>query len=336
MITPFGAESNPEIPRQPSLPLAIRNVPDIVRQYGLREAHTYPLVADRNTDWRTTTRRPTATAWRDWPEIELRTPNSFPVLVLDCDTEPQDYWGVARSGKVKPPNWIVSRGPNGHAHIVYCLVRPVLRGTHARLSPLRALGRIAEFYRWRYNADTGYVGVLTHNPTHPQYAPFTTWNRKRPYTLAELAAPIPYRWRIPPKPTTPEGRNVYLFRLGMQWCGYPRNWERIEDVGAIVSQANETLGCPLWESELRHIVKSVIKISQRNLERGQTQQGFIGIQTARGRKSGVARRRRTAGRDAAIVQAVLTGQSMRSVARDYGLAEKSVRWVMKRFKHGAE
>lgn len=329
MITPLIAESNPEIPRQLSLPLAIQNVPDIVRQYGLREAHTYPLVADRNTGWRTT-RRPTTTAWRDWPEIELRTPNSFPVLVLDCDTEPQDYWGVVRSGKVKPPNWIVSRGPNGHAHIVYCLVRPVLRGTYARLSPLRVLGRIAEFYRWRYNADTGYVGILTHNPTHPQYAPFTTWNRKRPYTLVELAAPIPYRWRIPPKPTTPEGRNVYLFRYGMRWCGMPSNWEQIDDVGTVIAAVNDALDVPLCESELRHLVKSVIRISRRNLERGQTQRGLTAIQAARGRKSGQARRSRTAERDAAIIQAVLGGRSIRKTAYRYSLSKTAIHHILKR------
>lgn len=329
MIAPLVAQSNPEMPHQLSLSLAIQDVPDIVRQHGLREAHAYPLVADRNTGWRTT-RRPTAVAWRDWPEIELRTPNSFPALILDCDTEPQDYWSVVRSGKVKPPNWIVSRGPNGHAHIVYCLVRPVLRGAHVRLSPLRALGRIAEFYRWRYSADVGYVGILTHNPTHPQYAPFTTWNRKRPYTLVELADPIPHRWRIPSKPTTPEGRNVHLFRYGMRWCGMPSNWEHIDDVGAVIGTVNDALDVPLGESELRHIVKSVVKISRRNLESGQTQRGLVAIQAARGRKSGQARRSRTAERDAAIILAILDGQSIRKTAYQYGLSKSTVFHILKR------
>ena len=333
MIAPPGRDSNPEN-AQLSLPLAIEDVPDIVRRHGLREAHAYPLVADRHDGW-TSTRRPTAVAWRDWPEIELRTPNSFPALVLDCDTEPEDYWGVARSGTIKPPNWIVSRGPNGHAHVIYCLARPVLRGIHVKPSPLRALGRCAEFYRWCYGADIGYVGVLSHNPTHPQYAPFTTWNRQQPYTLTELADPIPSGWRTPARPTTPEGRNVYLFRFGMRWCGYPQNWPHIDSVGAIISAANDALDLPLWESELRHLIKSVIKISRRNLESGQTQRGLIALQTTRGRKSGKARRRRTASRDAAIVQAVLEGQNMRSVARDYDLVDGTVRWILKRARPGA-
>lgn len=329
MITPLTVESNPEIPPQLGLPFAIKDVPGIVRQHGLREAHTYPLVADRNTGWHAT-RRPAAVAWRDWPEIELRTPNSFPVLILDCDTKPQDYWDVARSGKVQLPNWVVSRGPNGHAHIVYCLRRPVLHGPRVRLSPLRALGRIAEFYRWRYSADVGYVGVLTHNPTHPQYAPFTTWNRKRPYTLVELAAPIPSRWRIPSKPTTPEGRNVYLFQYGMRWCGRPSNWEHMDDVGAVMGAMNDTLDVPLWESELRHIVKSVVKISRRNLESGQTQRGLTMIQAARGRKSGQARRSRTAERDMAIIRAVFNGQSIGKTACQHCLSKSAVHHVLNR------
>ena len=46
-------------------------------------------------------------------------------------------------------------------------------------------------------------------------------------------------------------------------------------------------------------------------------------QTAWGRKRGIrsgqARRKRTQDRDQAIVQAVVSGQSMRSIAREYGL-----------------
>lgn len=332
MVSPHNWETNPQFdlhPLQLDLPLAIEDVPSIVRNHGLREAHTYPLVADRSGGW-TSTRRPTTDAWKNWPEIELRTPNSFPALILDCDSEPNKYIGVATSGAVKQPNWIVSRGPGGHAHIVYCLARPVLRGVHARPSPLRTLGRVAEFYRSRYNADIGYVGVLTHNPTHPQYAPFTTWNRKRPYTLSELAQPIPYGWRTPPKPTTPEGRNVYLFRYGLKWCGLPRHWQHIDKVAYVLGQANNALDYPLWESELRHIVRSVIKISLRNLNSGQTQRGFSTLQTERGRKSGKSRRNRNAARDAAIVYSVLTGRSKRSTARQFKVSEGTVRWVCNR------
>ena len=278
---------------QLSLPLAIEDTPRIVRDHGLREAHALPLVSrGRAYGWRMT-RRPARIAWLYWPEIELRTPSSFPTLVLDCDSEPEHYLAVAfGSGLVCPPNWI-THTLSGHGHAVYTLDRPVLRGEKSRLRPLRLLARIAEYYRVAYGADSGYVGLLTHNPTHARYRDSTTWWREDPWTLAELAAVIPKGWRMPAKPTTPEGRNVSLFRLGMRWCGYPANWGNIEGVEAVIEAANAALDLPLYAGEVHDIVKSVIKISRKNLASGQTQQQFGFIQAARGRKSGEARRRGT-------------------------------------------
>ena len=118
-----------------------------------------PLVSRGRAFGCRTTRRPTRIAWRYWPEIELRTPGSFPALILDCDSEPE--------------------------------------------------------------ADIGYIGVLTHNP----------------------------------------------------------------------EAANARLDVPLYADEVHDIVKSVIKISRKNLASGQTQANFSFIQASRGRKSGVVRRK---------------------------------------------
>ena len=87
---------------QLSFPLAIEDAPRKVRAYGLQEAHALPLVSrGRASGWRTT-RRPTRIAWRYWPEIELRTPGSFPALILDCDSELR---GCKRSSRRRMPNW---------------------------------------------------------------------------------------------------------------------------------------------------------------------------------------------------------------------------------------
>ena len=50
----------------------------------------------------------------------------------------------------------------------------------------------------------------------------------------------------------------------------------------------------------------------------------------RGSRSGLARRKRTKGRDQAIVQAVVSGQSMRSIAREYGLHHRAVEKIVGR------
>ena len=55
-------------PRQLDLPLAIEDVPDIVRDYGLVETHSYPWVSQGDPHW-FVRRVPTAVAWnatRSW------------------------------------------------------------------------------------------------------------------------------------------------------------------------------------------------------------------------------------------------------------------------------
>ena len=271
-------------------------------------------------------------AWRRYQEIELRTPNSFPVLIFDCDSQPQDYLAVAFGPLVRPPNWIVSNPETGCAHVVYCLDRPVLHGDGMRLKPLKFRQRIAEYYRMAYGADSGYAGVLTHNPVHPKWD--VTWWRKEPWTLPELAEVIPKGWRIPRKPTTPEGRNVTLFHAAQRWFGRPSNWDTSTDLGDVrawIGARNvEWFDVPLDEQECHWMAKSVCKISRKNLASGQTQQQFSAIQAAKGRRSGEARRRGTSDRDAEIVARVEAGESKRSVARDFGLHLSTVQHIVAR------
>ena len=150
----------------------IEHAPREVREHGLQEIHSFPLVS--RGKGHAVFRKAARTAWRHYQgggggEIELRTPNSFPAMIFDVDTLPQEYLNTAFGVGVRPPNWIVTNPETGHAHIVYCLARPVLHGEKVRQKPLRWWQRIAEFYRMTYRADLGYAGVLTHNPVHPKW-----------------------------------------------------------------------------------------------------------------------------------------------------------------------
>lgn len=285
-------------PRQLSLPLAIEDVPDIVRRHGLIETHRYPYVSKGGTYW-FVRRVPTATAWSKYPEVELHSATARTALVLDCDSDPRDYLAVAFGDpRIRPPNWIVSSS-SGHAHVVYTLARPVLRGEQAPKKPLFLLGRIAEFYAAAYQADSGYVGLLTHNPVHPRYQDNTTWWCEAPWWLEDLAADIPPRWRIPPKPVTVEGRNSTLFRAAMRHFGKPRNWDASTDLGDVLAWIEACFDD--WYGELPHngwhrnecrwIAKSVTRYCRANLASGRTQRNFPLIQAARGRLSGQARRK---------------------------------------------
>ena len=55
--------------------------PAQVRSHGLRDAHTYPLVAPRKGE---SFRVPASHAW-GYPSLELRAGNSWPLMGFDCD-----------------------------------------------------------------------------------------------------------------------------------------------------------------------------------------------------------------------------------------------------------
>ena len=325
--------------QQLTLP-GIEFAPGQVRRHGLREFHTYPLVSpgkDAAGVWGGSWRVPAAEAWT-FPELELgRTGNSIPALLFDLDGDPTD-WLVDVLGPALPrPNWIVWRRENMHAHVVYTLARPVVTGAQAKRTPQAYLARVGEYMAAELKADAAYSAVLGHNPisqaSHGRYR--TDWLREEPYSLAELVAFVPKGWRRPIiQPQTIYGRNCTLFDAGMKWSGRPSHWGDWAGLETHLWALNAGFITPLGERELGGIVKSVIRYQRRNLESGKQQQGFLFIQSCRGKKggkkSGEVRRERTAERDAAIVQAVQRGESIHGVAREYGLNRYAIRYILKR------
>ena len=91
--------------------------PEIVRKHGLSEFHAAPFVSQgRRPDgsWGGTYRVPAQAAWQ-YPEIELRTANSCPVLLFDCDKGAADPIAAAIEDVLPWPNWICRRGATGPA-----------------------------------------------------------------------------------------------------------------------------------------------------------------------------------------------------------------------------
>lgn len=308
-------------------------VPIQVRRYGLREFHHYPLASyGKNAAgiWLGSWRMLPAEAWT-LPELELgRTANNIPALIFDVD---RPDWGLEIfDGAVPVPNWATWRRANQHAHLVYALARPVLWGEQARPTPQGWLARIGEYIAAVLQADLAYPGVLAHNPLEwaSQGRYRTDWLRQEPYTLAELDEAIPPGWRRPRRPLTVYGRNDALFRAGMKWTGGPSHWGDWAGLATYLAAMNAEFVLPLGARELGGIVKSIRRIQTKNLQSGQTQRTFSFLQAARGKKSGQARRKRTADRDAAIVAAVQAGEAKKAVARAYDLSPRAVRKIISR------
>ena len=321
--------------KQLSLNFGIAHAPAKVRAHGLKEAHTFPLVSrgKQGGAHAGSFRVHASGAWL-FPEIELRAGNSWPSIILDVDGSNAlvRICDAVEHYEVRMPNWITTRRSSGGSHAVWNLARPVHRGESARKGPLAALARVSEFYADKLQADTGYTGVLAHNPMSAAHGPgfVTNWLHREPYSLPELGEVIPMGWRRPAVCKTAIGRNCDLFRALMKWAGSPENIAN--DCLAAAHAANQTFELPLPDAEVAGIARSVQQYRLKWITKGKhytpTQRTLWG--RARGIKSGAARRKLTEVRDKAIIQAVSQGRTMRDVGTEHGLTGAAVYWILKR------
>ena len=133
-------------------------------------------------------------------------------------------------------------------------------------------------------------------------------------------------------------RNISLFEVGRQWAYRQR---RGNDLGAWIAgvrdffvRNNKRFPDPMHVAEVRASAYSVATwIWSRFAEikpskgKGPLDHSHM-AQSWRGTWSGQARRRATAVRDAAIIQAVERGSSLRATASAYGLTHEGVRYIV--------
>jgi len=335
-----GRSRTPASGQLPLLP--IEAAPPKVRRYGLRDAHSYPLVSlgKRPGQPFRSFRVPAARAW-SFPALELRTGNSWPALILDCDYDcleavlsQADYCmgdTIVAPGRIPQPNWIVLRRENGHGHLVWCLARPVHRPcrgrAHVKRRPLLVWAKVTEYFTAVVQADVGYEHVLTHNPMSRGHGPDfgTRWLQKRPYTLATLRAYLPPGYRLPSLPQTAPGRNCAVFEGCMKWAGSQKHLglpvrpvaqllnAQLAQAG-LASKEGET--GPLSESEIDGIARSVERYRKQWIAQGRFYDHDPQIQRARGMASGRARRAPHQQRDRQIVALAAAGWSQRAIARE--------------------
>ena len=316
---------------QLALPFPIQQAPPIVRTHGLQDTHSFPLVArDKGESFRVSPLQ----AWH-FRFLEIRAGNSYPLLTLDCDgpESVQAFWAAQLNSELPEPSWTVQNPQTGNIQPSWCLSNPVHRGETARAKPLHMLARTSEYFRATCEADSGFVGCLQRNPVYVPHKTF--WGRKEPYELVELAEYMPANWQIPRVPQTAAGRNDGLFHALCSFVGKPSNYHvSLSELASVADMKNQGFTLhglpPLDAAEVRGIVRSVYKRHQRKLHTGEQQRTFAFIQSCRGKKSGAARRTKTAERDAAIIQAVGAEQSFRMVARAHKLSLSTVHHIVSR------
>ena len=345
-----AAQAPPPPLRQPFLPYL--HLPVRLREHGVAEAHARPLVGRRREDdsirsWRTSPAR----AWIQ-PLVEwARTPNSIVALAYDIDgREAVEALAAANlgAGQAPTPNLAIYRRLTGHAHAIYTLRRPVLRGATARPFPLAVLGRCSEWLRLQLQADAGFAGVLVSNPVHADYS--TTWLRREAYALEELRAHIPRGWRQPRPPRTDAGRNSALFHELMRYAGSPDRTDADirHHAEQLYGEINILAPHAFTWAELRAILKSVLRYRDQWRARGWHVPRWIERQASRGRRnsrekqaakgrlggerSGQTRRAAVAERDRRLIARLEAGESTRVAAAAEGVSQYTARTATARLR----
>ncbi|MDS1112725.1 replication initiation protein [Gordonia westfalica] len=242
------------------------------------------------------------------------------LLVVDIDHPDAALRALSAQGSHPMPNAIVSNRANGHAHAVWALAEPVIRTEYARRKPLAYAAAVNEALRRAVDGDKGYSGLITKNPVHEHWD--TEWLhaelRSLPHLADELGARMPpANWRSQKaRRANPVGlgRNCSLFDSARVWAyqearrirlrnEYPTSEDADLLLARLVEVAHEInteFGEPLPVAEVRACVASIhrwitVGVNGRQFDgwrdsRTVNSATFVAIQSARGRRSGRARR----------------------------------------------
>ena len=270
------------------------------------------------------------------PYIQANPPHLRVWSIYDID---RAGGGLAwEENNLPPPAWATINKENGHAHLVWGLRAPVLvEAADARRAPMRYLAAVESAFREKLQADQGYAGLLTKNPSHPLW-----WTLRGPdsaqfYDLADLAEWVDLPRHMPKQGVNPEqiglGRNCILFDWLRQWAYKGVRKFRGERVtpwkNAVLERAqarNADFPMPLSTQEVGHIAKSVAKwVWARD---AMAEQSFLKRQQWKGEQSGKARLAKSEDKRSSARLMRSVGLSSRAIAEQLQVNQSTViRWL---------
>jgi len=237
-----------------------------------------------------------------------------------------------------PPSWAAANRANAHAHLVWGLVAPVLVDSpDLRQGPLRYLCAVEAAFRERLQADQGYSGLITKNPSHPLWR--TLRGPQMAYELGDLAEWVELPKFLPKR--RPEeiglGRNVtvfdwlrrYAYRHIRHYKGDVRNFVRWQNhLNGKALERNGDLQNPMDGREVWHIAKSVAKWTWRSFDIEASDARFSALQSYRGKKAMVKRWGDSEKKQASARIMRAQGHSVREIALVLNVGKSTVaRWV---------
>lgn len=236
------------------------------------------------------------------PYIEVNPLCVQSLIVADIDTHPAE--GLAEELGLPAPSFAVCKRaevPTGH--IGYALHTPVVLTDAARRRPINLLARVETGLRDVLGGDLGYAGRIMKNPISPGEYEFTCWGDFDfpKYGLKDLASALANLGALPawndprPRKSAGVGRNIDIFDRTRTWSyrAIKRYWasgftawtEATYEKACALNLALEAEERePLPEREIYHLARSISKWTWDKF----TPETFIKIQSARGRKGGLA------------------------------------------------
>jgi hypothetical protein len=271
------------------------------------------------------------------PYIQVNPPHLRVWSIFDVDREGGALaWEDAR---LPPPAWAAINRQNGHAHLVWGLVAPVLVDSpDMRQAPMRYLCAVEAAFRAKLEADPGYSGLITKNPAHPLWRVLR--GPRIGYELGELAEWVDLPKHLPRR--KPEqiglGRNVTLFDWLRQYAYRNVRFYKTDVRNFVLWQShlnskalerNGDFQQPLDGREVWHIAKSVSKWTWRRFDIAASDARFRELQAHRGRNGGVASglSRAAASEDKRASARLMRaqGMSLRAIAAELGVSHEIVR-----------
>lgn len=293
-------------------------------QYGLRMYPTAELLKRAN--------------------VQHNPKHSIGFLVYDVDR--QGALLEIQDRQIPEPNFVVVNRENGHSHWFYGLETPVHNYLQASDKALRYAAAVDIGMMDLLDADRGYAGLISKNPTHDKW--FTWYLRDDFYELAELAEYLDlkkYTDRRRKLPDAGLGRNCTVFTSLRRWAYAERRKEQqyfshemfIEACRWRALHINSQFPTPLPHSEIRAISKSVgnwvwkPKPMSNGFVPDFTQKGFKAWCSRKGKASGVARRRKAIELAQAIIETrnQCPELTQADIAEMHGIARETVNRILR-------
>lgn len=267
-----------------------------------------------------------------YPYIQANPPHMRVWSIFDVD---RAGGGLAwEDSGLPPPAWASINKENGHAHLVWGLTVPVLVDSpDMRQAPLRYLCAVESAFRAKLNADSGYSGLITKNPSHPLWRVLR--GPRMSYDLGELAEYVDLSKHTPK--SKPEeiglGRNVtvfewlrhYAYRHIRHYKTDVRNfvlWQTHLNNKAL--ERNGDFQNPMDGREIWHIAKSVSKWTWNKFDLANSDAKFSSHQAARGKASGRARAIAAEDKAASARLMAASGMSRPQIAKELNASYNSV------------